>query len=100
MIVITSYSIHYTKLYEDETRHVELAAETGMVLPFSPHLQHLAGREARITSYNVCYTKLLRDLLLVDGHRLLVDLAAAVFGQIESGRHFEGERVDVSYNFV
>ena len=44
-IVITSYSIHYTKLYE---------------------LNHYVGQEklvpmARITSYNVCYTKLLRS---------------------------------------
>nr|WP_238995544.1 hypothetical protein [Streptomyces cyaneogriseus] len=39
--VITSYSIHYTKLYD---RHRRCGAAA-----------------ARITSYNVCYTKLLRS---------------------------------------
>ena len=40
--VITSYSIHYTKLYDG-----------------APVLR-LLGVPGRITSYNVCYTKLLR----------------------------------------
>ena len=43
--VITSYSIHYTKLYESRWR-------------CSGICMHL--RPFRITSYNVCYTKLLR----------------------------------------
>ena len=46
-VVITSYSIHYTKLYE--------------VGRDSPILQG-----DRITSYNVCYTKLLRFHIEVD----------------------------------
>ena len=45
-IVITSYSIHYTKLYEE-------------IIEASYHYQRLL--ENRITSYNVCYTKLLRS---------------------------------------
>ena len=55
-IVITSYSIHYTKLYESNldliisvgTAVDELAAGLGI------------NTWNRITSYNVCYTKLLR----------------------------------------
>ena len=46
-VVITSYSIHYTKLYDHE--HAGVAPRRGTV------------RVDRITSYNVCYTKLLRD---------------------------------------
>ena len=42
--VITSYSIHYTKLYE-----------AGSCFSGS-----FSGTASRITSYNVCYTKLLR----------------------------------------
>ena len=69
-LVITSYSIHYTKLYE---YHGKL----GKSVPLNPfkdsatiHSQNLEriiqyndlnDREYRITSYNVCYTKLLRN---------------------------------------
>ena len=80
--VITSYSIHYTKLYDDQ--HVAVGKlEAGhalfrhdqqiLVHPDEiPALADLEGAdlvigvldhadaEARITSYNVCYTKLLR----------------------------------------
>ena len=42
--VITSYSIHYTKLYDGYKILQQLHSEAGI----------------RITSYNVCYTKLLR----------------------------------------
>ena len=49
--VITSYSIHYTKLYESSTSSSSSGSvETG---------------ESRITSYNVCYTKLLRESVAV-----------------------------------
>ena len=85
-IVITSYSIHYTKLYdhehqgherveavvEDQTRGVGIGrsgerrrvgqeAQPGIagedLLPARRHGDH---HQPRITSYNVCYTKLLR----------------------------------------
>ena len=57
--VITSYSIHYTKLYEVSTvtkENIKLSRNT------LSSLQKAEGLMAtfRITSYNVCYTKLLR----------------------------------------
>ena len=76
--VITSYSIHYTKLYDklDESGIVYVGAEVqggdilvGKVTPkgetqLTPEeklLRAIFGEKAsRITSYNVCYTKLLR----------------------------------------
>ena len=45
--VITSYSIHYTKLYD--------------VMVYASPVDDEALEVLRITSYNVCYTKLLRD---------------------------------------
>ena len=79
--VITSYSIHYTKLYEvGGHRHVakQYAGVDGEVVDallglfdqrvaedFPGQLFRLAvyllQRLIRITSYNVCYTKLLRE---------------------------------------
>ena len=71
--VITSYSIHYTKLYEDSLEGA-LAAYR-QALDGGQHLIEIrvphdevanqlndlkAWIQARITSYNVCYTKLLR----------------------------------------
>ena len=50
--VITSYSIHYTKLYDAPATLTHM----GMVV-LSIVTRH------RITSYNVCYTKLLRACL-------------------------------------
>ena len=47
IFVITSYSIHYTKLYE-------------LFLPLIMLNMLLLQFADRITSYNVCYTKLLR----------------------------------------
>ena len=80
--VITSYSIHYTKLYENPETQIVL---TGMQIPpnmgpeytaefrnifpelmvispseHSPHVFVVDSVFLRITSYNVCYTKLLR----------------------------------------
>ena len=49
--VITSYSIHYTKLYE-------IAGKRQPILELFDTACDKAG--GRITSYNVCYTKLLR----------------------------------------
>ena len=49
--VITSYSIHYTKLYDIQTD-----TETYPI----GGIQDLSKVFRRITSYNVCYTKLLR----------------------------------------
>ena len=87
--VITSYSIHYTKLYEDGdepgTRRGEVpqllqgapgaqqsllhqvlggvravAEPEGVVLQVAAVGLHQCFEQRRITSYNVCYTKLLR----------------------------------------
>ena len=96
--VITSYSIHYTKLYEIDTRDIQVtvglgaccidnlviiipevfdrdvlsqfnvAKETKTWLTRNPvknlhnrlDLLVVRGNPSRITSYNVCYTKLLR----------------------------------------
>ena len=79
--VITSYSIHYTKLYDVRTSAVfnpSLAAPAISVSGRSPIIRHSPGAQpnrssaisnssgsglpmtTRITSYNVCYTKLLR----------------------------------------
>ena len=65
--VITSYSIHYTKLYENQKRFhgyylFSLFNSSSVIFSISssssiPRLFCLANR---ITSYNVCYTKLLR----------------------------------------
>ena len=52
--VITSYSIHYTKLYEYENLYTLGAFESIIV--------NTNRKFYRITSYNVCYTKLLRLL--------------------------------------
>ena len=69
VVVITSYSIHYTKLY-DAGKNVEWAViETGMGGRFdatniiTPKVSVITNLslEHRITSYNVCYTKLLRN---------------------------------------
>ena len=96
LIVITSYSIHYTKLYDDalaevgiqgmtvtEVRgfgrqkgHTELYRGAEYVVDFLPKVKievvlsddqvdgaidAIVGAANRITSYNVCYTKLLRS---------------------------------------
>ena len=53
--VITSYSIHYTKLYE-----VFLFRLLQNQALFSKKPQLRYNLVSRITSYNVCYTKLLR----------------------------------------
>ena len=76
MGVITSYSIHYTKLYEQLHRLLhqpELLPLLRLRLclycfhlllppdqPFQSHQRFHYTRLFRITSYNVCYTKLLR----------------------------------------
>ena len=82
--VITSYSIHYTKLYECSyfvvlfcggrficpsicpmmltTCKGDCASGAPYSLISAPSfLQAVFSRVCRITSYNVCYTKLLRD---------------------------------------
>ena len=91
--VITSYSIHYTKLYEtDDELNAKLAAlaarnnkeqirDNLLQVPFTQqyNLSVTGGTDNitsklsvmfendknyfRITSYNVCYTKLLRGLV-------------------------------------
>ena len=60
--VITSYSIHYTKLYESACRRVGMARRPSRIwsTTSSRYWPRCAAR-SRITSYNVCYTKLLRS---------------------------------------
>ena len=70
-VVITSYSIHYTKLYDANPDYTSLNLGAAVqLLCYELRLAAHAGRPAevsrtvpfasRITSYNVCYTKLLR----------------------------------------
>ena len=68
--VITSYSIHYTKLYEvGDTVAFRNSNESYTVIAldvFDNNKLYALGEDGvkhtfiRITSYNVCYTKLLR----------------------------------------
>ena len=83
IFVITSYSIHYTKLYEKtgsssgarysedniidsgiDIEEPEGGADIPPVLPIlsTTNIIVFPDMVARITSYNVCYTKLLRPL--------------------------------------
>ena len=81
LFVITSYSIHYTKLYEDTvgtliglSARADLLDEKGnlpdiekpmladaLSTVVAPLLGTTTTGAYRITSYNVCYTKLLRS---------------------------------------
>ena len=54
--VITSYSIHYTKLYDRNS----LLTPCSHVNRIVDATRDLIRHQFRITSYNVCYTKLLR----------------------------------------
>ena len=77
MLVITSYSIHYTKLYDSAEGMngtiSELLAQNAMPSTTEQQIETLnkeyggmdalGGPKLRITSYNVCYTKLLREAL-------------------------------------
>ena len=60
LLVITSYSIHYTKLYDIFILPPLLTAAMTAPLLLRCLLAGGVGRGVRITSYNVCYTKLLR----------------------------------------
>ena len=66
VIVITSYSIHYTKLYEalhlmkPYRNEMKLIASGGVRSGIDTACNSRASPGSRITSYNVCYTKLLR----------------------------------------
>ena len=75
LIVITSYSIHYTKLYDDsKPEELDTVDRQLMQLRIEKEALKLEKDRAskdrleqleieigtRITSYNVCYTKLLR----------------------------------------
>ena len=72
-VVITSYSIHYTKLYEDNPRLSSLFKDClpsqedrreKRQLWFYHWSTNSSHHTCRITSYNVCYTKLLRTQAL------------------------------------
>ena len=61
--VITSYSIHYTKLYDWHEQKLQLKINNFFIrIPFI-HFKFISifKKLFRITSYNVCYTKLLRN---------------------------------------
>ena len=63
--VITSYSIHYTKLYDGRVKSyetlVDRARREAILRMKEAARDQGAGMVInRITSYNVCYTKLLR----------------------------------------
>ena len=77
-IVITSYSIHYTKLYETFLTSFYLDGKIRTIPMLLGDLQNSYGAAVkssqggdRITSYNVCYTKLLRLGLLLGIARML-----------------------------
>ena len=59
LIVITSYSIHYTKLY-DATHSMIHGVPIGGMRQVRNGRMFSNTAACRITSYNVCYTKLLR----------------------------------------
>ena len=61
-VVITSYSIHYTKLYETDCDNNKITAICKVKIDGKTGVD-------RITSYNVCYTKLLRALLYIFCHK-------------------------------
>ena len=71
--VITSYSIHYTKLYDTrntmavnrgmQDREVERTPKSRLSSDRRLQLACVKSESLRITSYNVCYTKLLRKAL-------------------------------------
>ena len=69
LVVITSYSIHYTKLYEinplaqieNTFNDYNLAKWNGNFSLDFDLMENLTATTRRITSYNVCYTKLLRQ---------------------------------------
>ena len=56
--VITSYSIHYTKLYDGQA--IGRTGSRGPIIISVACNRPCSCGWARITSYNVCYTKLLR----------------------------------------
>ena len=61
MSVITSYSIHYTKLYDRSSNYrIRIPSNAELEALYADMLKE----SLRITSYNVCYTKLLRERLL------------------------------------
>ena len=88
--VITSYSIHYTKLYE-YCKSIKFLwashlAFSGSLLSYSDTMAVSCPSTNRITSYNVCYTKLLRFSLsysqtLIPSHRLNAQRISAVNGR-------------------
>ena len=71
LVVITSYSIHYTKLYENGSCNSNVIASLHKSHTSPVFLKNmtrdlsllLSSTRPRITSYNVCYTKLLRVCL-------------------------------------
>ena len=91
IFVITSYSIHYTKLYEVAVHAVcsnDQAGADGYAVkgghlaasPFKEGIGEVSCAQSnedstpnRITSYNVCYTKLLRFILIVSLYRSRVE---------------------------
>ena len=85
-IVITSYSIHYTKLYEYFLSKPE--RQNGLLVPIwelalaegYDTTDALSVLRTRITSYNVCYTKLLRFGLQWHKQPFMVNKFSAIVG--------------------
>ena len=96
--VITSYSIHYTKLYElwFSWRGPLDPAGRFYYRVHGPRLLIEYNRQDanRITSYNVCYTKLLRTI-----PRLKCRIVAGPANN-QLARDEDGNELEKSYNFV
>ena len=89
-IVITSYSIHYTKLYDLRTTSAK-----GMVVFHASLLSEKRG--LRITSYNVCYTKLLRALMQILSMGILLEISTDENRPIYTGIGGAGGLMNILY---
>ena len=88
------HSNHITVLAEDKNGHIWVGTDKGLVVYYQPNkifTEEKPLAKSRITSYNVCYTKLLRndqvllDLKLFTRHRLqeIVDATQALFNVLQ-----------------
>ena len=93
MLVITSYSIHYTKLFDERSdRRVARGHYVASRFHNGERFGGVTEDRRRITSYNVCYTKLLRDGLQppAEQHHVVEDEDRDV-PPGRAGRRHEGE---------
>ena len=100
-VVITSYSIHYTKLYESLGAMLKNSSPSVLVR-FATDLICLSPQrmsygiegislmcipaQTRITSYNVCYTKLLRVPVKTEIHQYKLEDANTALDDLRNGR--------------